>query len=270
MKSKTEKEEKQFESLKEGVSEFFELRFEPSWELGVVIISWFLVVGGLYTAFQVFTTRRVALNFIMYGPVSLLVFGTLLPLIFNSVVKGRPLSDIGVTGRSWLPSIALGLGLGVNTYLNTVASTDLPALNNLIPLVTMSLTVGLFEAIFFRGWIQLRLENAFGAIPAIILGAAFYAFYHFGYGMTMSEVWFLFTLGLQFALAFRITKNVLVLWPFYTWIGGLYTNLEEGLVLPLEATYGFIIVLVFMLVSIVLVWKRNHGRSILSITSRRG
>jgi membrane protease YdiL (CAAX protease family) len=129
----------------------------------------------------------------------------------------------------------------------------------------MSLTVGLFEAIFFRGWIQLRLENAFGAIPAIFLGAAFYAFYHIGYGMTMSEVWFFFTIGLQFAFAFRITKNVLVLWPFYTWVGGLYTNLEEGLVLPLEATYGFVIVMALMLLLILITWKKKHGSSIKSI-----
>jgi hypothetical protein len=114
----------------------------------------------------------------------------------------------------------------------------------------MSLTVGLFEAIFFRGWIQLGLERAFGTIPAIVLGAFFYSLYHIGYGMNISEIWFLFTLGLQFAIAFRITKNILVLWPFYTWIGGLFTNITDGLVLPFEATYGFMIIMTLMLISI--------------------
>jgi uncharacterized protein len=154
-----------------------------------------------------------------------------------------------------LPSLGIGLVLGYNTYVNTVAKIALPGINSLIPLVAMSMTVGFFEAVFFRGWMQLRFEEAFGAVPAILFASVFYSLYHIGYGMSISEMWFLFTLGLQFSLAFRLTKNILVLWPLYTWIGGLYTNLMEGLVLPFEATYGFVIVHVMMLVSIIAVYR---------------
>jgi hypothetical protein len=44
------------------------------------------------------------------------------------------------------------------------------------------------------------------------------------------------------------------MWPFYTWIGGLYTNLEEGLSIPFESAYGFALVLVsmFMFIGFVL------------------
>jgi hypothetical protein len=99
----------------------------------------------------------------------------------------------------------------------------------------------LFEAIFFRGWLQLRFEEAFGLVPSLILGALCYSLYHVGYGMTWDEMLFLFGLGLVFAAFFRLTKNVAVLWPFYTPIGGLYTNLSEGLRMPFEATYGFLL-----------------------------
>jgi hypothetical protein len=47
---------------------------------------------------------------------------------------------------------------------------------------------------------------------------------------------------------FRLTKNVLVLWPFYTPVGGLFSNLNEGLTMPFEATYGFVLTMGMMLV----------------------
>jgi hypothetical protein len=43
-----------------------------------------------------------------------------------------------------------------------------------------------------------------------------------------------------------LTRSVFVLWPFYTPMGGLYTNLREGLAMPFEATYGFLLTLGLM------------------------
>jgi membrane protease YdiL (CAAX protease family) len=239
------------ETIKNEINEFLQFRFNPSPELGVLVLSWIAVVIGLYLAFRVVTTNNVALNFILYGPVSILFLGTIVPIIYTVKVKKTDLSDLGVTEKYWIHSLIIGLVLGVITYLNTLTKVQLPPTENLVPLVAMALTVGLFEALFFRGWMQLGFERAFGAIPGIILGAAFYALYHIGYGMELPELWFLFTLGLQFALSFRLTKNILVLWPFYTWIGGMYSNLIDGLVMPFEATYGFVILLVLMLGSII-------------------
>jgi hypothetical protein len=136
--------------------------------------------------------------------------------------------------------------LGWDTYRNTLATLDIAWTREVIPLVVMALAVGLFEAIFFRGWLQLRFEEAFGLVPSLILGALCYSLYHVGYGMMWGEMLFLFGLGLVFAAFFRLTKNVAVLWPFYTPIGGLYTNLSEGLTMPFEATYGFLLTLGLM------------------------
>ena len=259
LKEKKKSEEKSLrETLEKEVSEFFKLRFNPSWELGVLVLSWFTVVFGIYLAFQVVTTSNVAANFILYGPVSLLILGTITPLVYVLKIKKQPLKELGITTDYLLSSLLIGIVLGVITYFNTIATLQLPPIQNLIPMIAMALTVGLFEAIFFRGWMQLGFERAFGAIPGIILGAGFYALYHMGYGMNFSEIVFLFTLGLQFAIAFRVTKNIVVLWPFYTWIGGMYSNIADGLVLPFEATYGFVIVLVLMSASILWARRREH------------
>jgi hypothetical protein len=115
----------------------------------------------------------------------------------------------------------------------------------------MAMAVGFFEAVFFRGWLQLRFEHAFGIIPGVVFSALCYSLYHVGYGMLWDELLFLFGLGMVFATVFRLTKNVAVLWPFYTPVGGLYTNLSDGLELPFEATYGFILTLGMMFAVIV-------------------
>lgn len=130
---------------------------------------------------------------------------------------------------------------------------------SVVPLVTMALAVGLFEAIFFRGWLQLRFEVAFGLVLGLLLGALCYSLYHIGYGMPVEELLFLFGLGLTIGAFFRLTKSVFVLWPFYTPIGGLYTNLTEGLTLPFEATYGFLLTMGLM-VGIIILANVLHKR----------
>jgi membrane protease YdiL (CAAX protease family) len=248
-------------NIKEELREFLKFRFKPTLDLLMVIVSYLVLVGCLYTAFQIVTTANVAANFILYGPVSLLILGVVAPISYNNLIKKRPLLETGITKKYWIASVVLGIIFGAITYMGTLATITLPPLTEFLPLIFMAITVGLFEAIFFRGWIQLRFEKAFGAIPAILIGSAFYSLYHVGYGMTYSEIWFLFLLGITFAIAFRITRNILVLWPFYTWLGGLYANLSEGLRIPFEAIYGFVIVLVWIWIFIGIVyWRRKKSR----------
>jgi membrane protease YdiL (CAAX protease family) len=226
----------------------------------VAIVSYLLVVAGLYMAFQVFTTERVAANFITFGPVTLAGLGVALPVFYTVLVRRRPLSDLGLTLRHLLPSLALSLLLGWDTYRNTVATLQVTWAREHVPLIAMVVAVGLFEAVFFRGWLQLRFEEAFGVVPGAILAALCYSLYHVGYGMARSEILFLFGLGLVFAGVFRLTQSVFVLWPFYTPVGGLYTNLTEGLKLPFDATYGFALTLALMAALIVAAGMLNRQR----------
>jgi membrane protease YdiL (CAAX protease family) len=236
-----------------------DIRWEPTRDTLVALGSYLLVIAGLYTAFQVFTTERVAANFITFGPVTIAGLGTALPILHTVFVRRRPLSDLGITRHQLLPSLVLGLLLGWDTYRNTLAPMNVAWTRNEVPLITMALAVGLFEAIFFRGWLQLRFEAAFGLVPGLILAALCYSFYHVGYGMTGQDMLFLFGLGLVFAAVFRLTKSIFVLWPFYTPVGSIYTNLSEGLTLPFEATYGFLLTLGLM-VGIAIVGFTYHNR----------
>lgn len=222
----------------------------------MALASYLLVVASLFTAFQIFTTRQIAANFITFGPITLAGLGVALPVLYTALVRGRPLSDLGLTTKHLAPSLALGLLLGADTYRNTLATLNVTWTLDYLPLVTLALAVGLFEAIFFRGWLQLRFEEAFGLFPGLLLGALCYSLYHIGYGMEAGELVTLFVLGLVFGAAFRITRNVLVLWPFYTPIGGLYTNISDGLAMPLAASIGFLLTMGIMAVVIVFASRR--------------
>jgi membrane protease YdiL (CAAX protease family) len=236
------------------------LRWQPGRDTLVALLSYLLVVAALYVAFQLFTTERVAANFITFGPLGLGLIGIGIPLFYTVVVRERSLADVGITTRHLLPSLGLGLLLGYDTYRNTLATLDVTWGTSVLPLVVMALAVGLFEAIFFRGWLQLRFEEAFGVVPGLLLAALCYSLYHVGYGMDVQELVMLFFLGVTFGAMFRLTKNVFLLWPFYTPVGGLFTNLSEGLVMPFEASYGFLLTLGLMAALIVVAWRMRQSR----------
>jgi len=82
-----------------------------------------------------------------------------------------------------------------------------------------------------------------------------YAAYHIGYGMPSSEMIFLFFIGLMFSIVFRLTKNILILWPVFQPMGQLVTLIKDQLMLPPIAALGFFEVLLIMLV---LVWLSHR------------
>jgi membrane protease YdiL (CAAX protease family) len=135
-----------------------------------------------------------------------------------------------------------------------------------VPLLVMSLVVGAFEAVFFRGFVQGRLEASFGAGPAVIGAAILYSLYHVGYGMGGEEMVFLFGLGVVYATAYRLVTNVLVLWPLLTPLGAFYNNVDAGDIdLPWASIAGFVDVAVLMALAIWLTDRRavrSSGSSI--------
>jgi hypothetical protein len=102
--------------------------------------------------------------------------------------------------------------------------------------------VGIFESIFFRGFVQGRLQAAYGGGPAIFGAALLYGVYHVGYGMGAEEILFLSGLGIVYALAYLAAGNLLVLWPLLTPLGSLFAQLEDGELtgrLPWASLAGF-------------------------------
>lgn len=235
-------------------------KFKPTKELLFVLLSWVIVVAVFYLAFIVITTQNVALNFITFGVVGIMIFGVLVPVVWNTLVMKRPISALGIKKDKLAVSVILCIVLSVIQYFFTLNSIKIPSLTELIPLIAMAVAVGLYENIFYRGWVQLRMEESFGIIPGILLSAVIYTLYHIGYGMDINEMLTLLIVGLVYSSIFRLTSNIFILFPFLTPAGAIFTQIQDGLTLPFPATYGFVIVLVVSIISIIIINKRAKSK----------
>lgn len=244
-------------TVKNALQTIFTFRWNPNKDLAAVLISWLLVTGALYTATVIVTPELGGglAYFALYGILAATLFGIGIPLAWTVAVRKRPIQDLGLTTRLLGVSIVLQLVFAVLQYMGTLAKTELPAMSSLLPLAALALAIGFFEAVFWRGWVLLRLEDAFGLIPAVVLGSGLYAAYHIGYGMPLSEIAFLFVIGIMYAVTFRITRSVFLLWPIFQPMGQLVTLIKDQLSLPAIAALGFFEV--FLLMAL-LIWLANR------------
>jgi uncharacterized protein len=227
-------------------------------DLVVIAVLYLVVVGSFRLAFQGFGTDRVAGLFLSFA--TGLIFGVVGPVIYMVWHRGRCLRDLGIGGHNLRATAALGLSLAAIQFAMTLWGYELPEPVDWVPLLIMSVVVGAFEAVFFRGFIQGRLEASFGTATAVGLAALLYSLYHVGFGMGADEMVFLFGLGLVYAIAYRLLKNVLVLWPLLTPLGAFFNNLEAGdIELPWASIAGFADVAILMAVVIAL--ARRHERT---------
>jgi membrane protease YdiL (CAAX protease family) len=220
--------------------------------LGVVYLG---VVGLFRLAFTVFTTTNVLGLFLCFA--AGLLLGVVGPVVYQVWVRGRDLRSLGLGTHRWRGTLAMGLALAAAQFAVTLLGYSLPAAEQWVPLLGMSLVVGLFEAVFFRGFVQGRLEASFGPVAGVAGAAVLYAVYHVGYGMGPSQTWFLLGLGVVYAVAYRLTENVLMVWPLLTPVGAFFTNLDSGDIdLPWASLMGFADVAVVMAATIWLAHRR--------------
>ena len=231
-------------------------------DLAAIALLYVVIVALFRVAFTVFTTARVTGLFLSFA--SALVIGVVGPVIYTVWVRRRPLRSLGITVEGWKATAVLAVVLAGIQYSITLARVPFPAPVDWVPLLTMALTVGIFEAVFFRGFIQGRLEAAFGPGVAVLGSAALYAIYHLGYGMAAREMVFLFGLGVTYAVAYRLVQNILILWPLLTPLGSLFNQLRSGELagqLPWASIAGFADVLAVMAVVVWLASRSERGRA---------
>ena len=228
-------------------------------DLAVVGVSYLAVVALFRLAFVWFTQDDVLGLFLAFA--AGLLVGVVGPVVYTVWFRQRPLRTLGLGLHRWRPTVALGLTLASVQFGVTLWGYDLPAAVDWVPLLVMSITVGLFEAVFFRGFVQGRLEASFGATAGVAGGAVLYSLYHVGYGMGADELWFLFALGIVYAVAYRLVENVLVLWPLLTPVGAFFNNLQAADIdLPWASIAGFADVLAVMAVAVWLAHRRQRRR----------
>jgi membrane protease YdiL (CAAX protease family) len=226
-------------------------------DLAAVLGAYVGVVVLFRMAFTVFTTDNVLGLFLCFA--AGLLLGVVWPVVYQVWGRRRPLRTLGLGTHELRPTLVMGFALAAAQFGVTFIGYSMPAPAQWVPLLGMSLVVGFFEAVFFRGFVQGRLEASFGPAPAVAGAAALYGVYHVGYGMGLSELWFLLALGVVYAVAYRLTTNVLILWPLLTPVGAFFNNLEAGDIdLPWASLLGFADVALLMAAAIWLGHRRER------------
>jgi len=239
------------------------VRLDVDWkDMATLAVVYLVVVGMFSLAFQVFTTGNVLGLFLSFG--GALVIGVAAPVYYMVWYRGRSLQDLGLGLHNWRRTLVLALSFAATQFAITLWGFNLPQPVDWVPLLVMALAVGAFESVFFRGFIQGRLEASFGTLPSVAGASLLYALYHVGYGMNLNEMAFLFGLGIVYAVAYRLTENLLVLWPLFTPLGSFFAQLNSGMLegeLPWASIAGFADVLGLIVLVLVLAHRHETGKS---------
>jgi hypothetical protein len=214
-------------------------------DLVAIAVLYVGVVLLMRLAFVGFTTDHVAGLFLSFA--AALLLGVAGPIHYTVWRRHAPLSDLGLRVGDWRVTGGLALLFAGVQFALTLWGYDLPAPVDWVPLLVMALVVGVFEAVFFRGFVQTRLEAAFGPVAGIGGAAVLYGLYHVGYGMGGTELVFLAGLGVVYAVAFAQTRSVLILWPLLTPLGSFFNSVSSGDIdLPWASIAGFVDVVLLM------------------------
>lgn len=201
------------------------------------------------------------------GLVSTLVFflfgngilNVLFPVFYMLFIRKTGVSELGITGRKLWLALAISAGYSLLTWKGL--QNELPKHPNvdLLPHLIFNGVI-LWEPFFVFGWLQLRYERAFGIVPGILLAAGCFAAYHLG-TYPLDKIAMLAGVGVLYGGLFRITKNLLTLWPF-TWavassIGTLQGDMQFdwGQV----GMYAGLLAVQLAAIAAMVVWQRRKG-----------
>jgi hypothetical protein len=190
---------------------------------------------------------------LVLGVLTNLGLNVLFPVWWITWHRREPLSELGITTRHWLRSLLIGAGLAAFSAFGLrrrAAGTEwLPHL--------LFNAVILWEPFFVFGWLQLRFDRAFGIVPGVLLAALSFAAYHIGsYPPAMLVVLLIF--GLFYAVVFRLTSNLLILWPLLWSMGSSIGTLMGGMQFTwIEVVIWAVILLIQSGFISYVGWRRN-------------
>jgi membrane protease YdiL (CAAX protease family) len=196
-----------------------------------------LLAATLSASMLYFPPRSLArdlLHFVgIYG-----VCGGVLPWWWVTRVERAGPEAMGLTRERWKAALLIGLVAGAALGARVLAAADFSRVSpGYLALASYNLLVGgLFELFLYYGFLHLRLDRAFGPIPAIVGSATIYTLWHLGTELPMhTDPWrgltLLFAVGLLYHAVFQLTRHLLSIWPFF-FLGGVWNDFAIQLAFP--------------------------------------
>ncbi len=205
--------------------EAFALRWQPTRHTWVAVGTG-LAAFALSASILLFESQSVGASIIHYGLIYV-VCGFAVPWGYTLLVERATPAAMGLTRDRWAISLILGVLVAALLSPIIIFQTDWRAIDwGQFGRATFVLTGagGLFELFLYYGFIHLRLEKAFGTIPAILLTAVMYVSWHVGTQLPLeadpvAALWKLFLVGVMSQSVFSLTRHLLTIWPFFHAVG---------------------------------------------------
>ena len=240
-------------------------RFNVTKDTWIAVVTGLLMIALslLMIPFVGDSIRDTVISFVLRDV--LMIFG--LGVVFVSLYvekKGKEaVEELGFTKRKWILSLILNLVLAAGllaVFLKDQVPDNVVSLKNLYG-ASYIVVAGIFEMTFIYGFLRMSFEKAFGIIPAVLLTSVFYSLHHAGF---QPEFLHLFLVGLMYCGVFYITKNMLIIFPFFWGVGALWDVLvssEAGDEIKNPVSFGIALVILFASVIWVLFrkWRRSSN-----------
>ena len=238
-------------------------RFKVTKDTGIAAAAGLVMIALslLMIPFGGDSIRDTVISFILRDVLMIFGLGVVFVSLFVEKKGTGVLEDIGFTKRKWILSLILNIVLGAGllaVFLKDEVPVNVISLENLYG-ASYILVAGIFEMLFIYGFLRMSFEKAFGIIPAIILTSVFYSLHHAGF---QPEFLHLFLVGLMYCGVFYITKNMLIIFPFFWGVGALWDVLvssEAGDGIKNPVSFGIALIILTASAAWVLIRKWRRG-----------
>ena len=234
-------------------------RFKVTKDTGIAAAAGFgmIALSLLMIPFGGDSARDTVISFILRDVLMIFGLGVVFVSVYAEKKGGETFKELGFTRRKLVLSLIINLVLAAGllaVFLKDGKPADVISLKNLYG-ASYILVAGIFEMTFIYGFLRMSFEKAFGIIPAILLTSVFYSLHHAGF---QPEFLHLFLVGLMYCGVFYITRNMLVIFPFFWGVGALWDVLvssEAGD--EIKNPVSFVIALIILIASVAWVLFRK-------------
>ena len=250
-------------------------RFNLTKDTGIAAIAGLVMIAlsVLMIPFCGDSIRDTVISFILRDVLMIFGLGVVFVSLFVQKKGEEAKEELGFTKRKWLLSLIINLFLAAGllaVFLKDEVPDNVISLKNLFG-ASYILVAGIFEMTFIYGFLRMSFEKAFGIIPAILMTSVFYSLHHVGF---QPEFMHLFLVGLMYCGVFYITKNMLIIFPFFWGVGALWDVLvssEAGDDIKNPVSFGIALVILFTSVIWVLFINRRRNLNVVkNINSNLG
>lgn len=151
--------------------------------------------------------------YFFYNAVYGVLFSVAVALIY-ATRKREPPASLGLTRpgakQYAVAAVFVALSVGGQAIPFVIGGAALRWERLLVGFLPLVMTT-FFEEFLFRGFLQTRFEQLFGALPAIALSGLCFSLYHLGYPgfRNFADLAVLFAVGAGFGLAYKLSGNSL-------------------------------------------------------------